>query len=281
MNVYLSADIEGVSGVVSWFQCGRKDGEHPDFDFARRRMTADVNAAIRGARAGGAKRIVIKDSHGNSKNLLLDELEPGVELISGYGADTVQGMMAGLDGTFDAAMLVGYHARAGTLHGVMEHTISGRVHRMWINGQEHGEIGMSRGVAGSHEVPVVFCSSDLAGAAEFEEMGLGGVTAVVKEGYGRYMARCLPAEEAERRIEEGARLALENRDSVQLYRPDRPVTFRIEFNRSEEADLAARLEGVERLDAYTLELTRENFRAAHQAAWTIFSLGGLGAGSDS
>ena len=280
MNVYISADIEGTTGVVSWFQCGRKDAEHPDFDFARRMMTEDVNSAIRGTKAAGAKRIVVKDSHGNSKNLLLDQLEPGVELISGHGTDGTLGMMMGLDGTFDAAMLIGYHGRAGTLHGIMEHTISGRVHRMWINGEEQGEIGMSRGVAGAFEVPVVMISSDLAGAAEFEAMGLGGTAVVVKEGYARYMGRCLPREDASRKIEEGASNALEIKAETKLYRPSSPVVFRIEFNRSEEADLAGRLPGVNRIDAYTLEYESGSFLESHQMAWAIFGMGGLGAQSD-
>ncbi len=281
MNVYISADIEGTTGTVAWFQCGRKDGDHPDFDFARRMMTEDVNAAIRGARAAGANRIVVKDSHGNSKNLLLDQLEPGVELISGFGTDDSRGMMVGIDGTFDAALLVGYHARAGTLHGIMEHTISGRVHRMWINDEEQGEVGMSRGVAGAFEVPVVFMSSDLAGAAEFEAMGLGGVTAVVKEGYARYMGRLLARNEATALIESKAKEALEKRGDVQLYRPGSPVSFRIEFNRSEEADTAGRLVGVERLDAYTIACRSESFLQSHQMAWSIFAMGGLGGNSDS
>lgn len=280
MNIYISADIEGTTGVVSWFQCGRKDGDHPDFDFARRMMTEDVNAAIRGARAAGAKRIVVKDSHGNSKNLLIDQLEEGVELISGHGSDDTRGMMVGVDATFEAALLVGYHARAGTLHGVMEHTISGRVHRMWINDEEQGEIGMSRGVAGAFEVPIVMISSDLAGAAEFEAMGLGGTTAVVKEGFGRYMARSLSRKEASEKIFEAAKSGVEKRSEVQLYRPGKKVTFRIEFNRSEEADLAARLVGVERMDAYTLEYTSDSFLQSHQMAWSIFNMGGLGGNSD-
>jgi D-amino peptidase len=280
MNVYISADIEGTTGTVSWFQCGRKDAEHPDFDFARRMMTEDVNAAIRGARAVGAKRIVVKDSHGNSKNLLLDQLEPEVELVSGHGTDGTLGMMMGVDGTFDAAMLVGYHARAGTLHGIMEHTISGRVHRMCINGEEQGEIGMSRGVAGAFEVPVVMISSDLAGAAEFEAMGLGGVAVVVKEGYGRYMGRSLSRQEASEKIEQGAASALKSASAVQTFRPGSPVVFRIEFNRSEEADLAARLPGVNRIDAYTLEYSSGSFLESHQMAWAIFAMGGLGAKSD-
>jgi D-amino peptidase len=280
MNIYISADIEGTTGVVSWFQCGRKDGEHPDFDFARRMMTEDVNAAIRGAKAAGADRIVVKDSHGNSKNLLLDQLEKGVELVSGHGGDDTRGMMVGIDGTFEAALLIGYHARAGTLHGIMEHTISGRVHRMWINGEEQGEIGMSRGVAGTFDVPVVMISSDLAGAAEFEGMGLGGTAVVVKEGFGRYMGRSLSREEASRKIEDGARAATQARSNVKPFRPSNPAEFKIEFNRSEEADLAARLVGVERIDAYTVKYQSDSFLQSHQMAWAIFNMGGLGGQSD-
>lgn len=281
MNVYISADMEGCTGVVAWTQCGRPSADHYDYAFARRMMTEDVNAAIRGARAAGATRIVVKDSHGNSKNLLLDQLEPDVQLISGFGTDDSRGMMIGVDGTFEAAMLVGYHARAGTLHGVMEHTISGRVHRMWINDEEQGEVGMSRGVAGAFEVPVVFMSSDLAGAAEFDAMGLGGVTAVVKEGFSRYMAQSRGRAEASALIEAKAKAALEKRDQVRLYRPSPPVTFRIEFNRAEEADLAGRLVGVERLDAYTVQYKSDSYLQSHQMAWSMLSMGGLGGQSDS
>src|ERR1700733_200141 len=102
-------------------------------------MSHDVNAAIRGARAAGATQIVVKDSHGNSKNLLIDDLEPGIELVSGHGSGN-DGMMMGIDDTFDAAMLIGYHAMAGTLGGIMEHTITGGVHRLWVNGILTGEM---------------------------------------------------------------------------------------------------------------------------------------------
>src|SRR5277367_1350336 len=108
MRVYISADIEGITGLVSWSQCSRPDGNSYDYPFARRMMTHDVNAAVRGARKGGATDIVIKDSHGNSKNLLIDELESGVHLVSGHGCG-IDGMMEGIDAAFDAAMLVGYH----------------------------------------------------------------------------------------------------------------------------------------------------------------------------
>src|SRR5687768_10694745 len=149
MKVYISADIEGITGLVSWSQCSRPDGSSYDFPFARRMMSHDVNAAIRGARRAGATEVVVKDSHGNSKNLLIEDLEPDVKLISGHGSG-IDGMMQGIDESFDAAMLVGYHAMACTTAGIMEHTITGGVHRMKVNGELCGEIGLSAAVAGRY-----------------------------------------------------------------------------------------------------------------------------------
>jgi D-amino peptidase len=101
MQVFISADIEGVTGIVSWSQAEGPGASSFDWAFARRMYTHDVNAAIRGAKAAGAKRVVVKDSHGLCKNLLIDELEPGTELISGFGA-TPHGMM----GAFSRASML-------------------------------------------------------------------------------------------------------------------------------------------------------------------------------
>ncbi len=278
MKVYISADIEGISGLVSWSQCGRPDSDHYDYRSARERMTADVNAAIRGARAGGATQVVVKDSHGNSKNLLIDQLEPGTRLISGHGATTL-GMMAGIDRTFAAALLVGYHARAGTLGGVMEHTVTGFVHRLWVNGAEMGEIGLSAGVAGCFDVPMVMISSDTAGCNEAADLLDGIVTAAVKTGYGRYMADCLHPSETEKIIYSAAKLGVEKASALDPFLPDTPATLTIEMNRAEEADMAAKLLGARRKDAYTIEFEGDTWSEVHQMAWSIFAMGAHGQSS--
>ncbi len=279
MKVFISADIEGVSGLVSWSQCGRPDGHHYDYAWARQRMTADVNAAVRGARRAGATEVVVKDSHGNSKNLLLDQLEPGTQLISGHGASTA-GMMAGIDRSFAAAMLVGYHAMAGTQGGVMEHTVTGFVHRMKINGMPAGEIALSAGVAGCYDVPIVTVTSDTAGCTEACTLLEGVVTASVKTGLGRYMAHCLAADEAEALIEAAAFAGVNAASALDPWLPDSPTVISIELNRSEEADLVAcRLPGAVRVDGYTIEVTADSYAAAHQLAWAVFSLGSLGKGA--
>lgn len=279
MDVYISADIEGITGLVSWSQCSRPDGKSFDYAFARRMMSHDVNAAVRGARRAGAERILIKDSHGNSKNLLIEDLESGVELVSGHGSRT-DGMMVGIDATFGCAMLVGYHAMAGTLGGIMEHTITGGVHRLWINGEETGEMGLSAGVAGTYGVPLVMVSSDAAGCAEAERLVSGIETAVTKEGYGRYMGRLLHPSETAPLIEAAAERAVRRAAEIAPKRYAEPATVRVEFNRAEEADMGAKLvPNPTRIDGYTLEGRFESYAEAHRFAWNLMAMSFEGIGA--
>lgn len=275
MKAYISADIEGITGLVSWSQCERPEGKTYDWQFARRMMTHDVNSAIRGLRAAGATEIVIKDSHGNSKNLLICDLEPGVELISGHGAGT-DGMMVGIDETFDVALLVGYHGRAGSQGGIMEHTLTGAVHRIWVNGQECGEIGLSAGVAGRHGVPLIMVSSDNVGCAEAEALVPGITTAVTKHSLGRFMGRLLHPSITGPRIETAAYDAVAHKDRVKPVRWDEPTRIRVELNRSEQADQCAKLVNLTRTDAFTLEGEFNTFEEAHLAIWNLLTLSAAG-----
>ena len=86
-------------------------------------MAEDVNAAIRGALAGGATEIVVNDSHGSQRNMLPEDLDPSARLIS--HSFKRYGMMEGLDETFDAVLFIGYHAKADTPGGLFAHTGSG------------------------------------------------------------------------------------------------------------------------------------------------------------
>ena len=279
MKVFISADIEGVTGVVTWGQAGGPRSEHYDWPHARKMMTHDVNAAVRGARTAGATRVVVKDSHGGGKNLLVPELEDNVELISGSGSG-VLGMMEGVDGGFDCAFLVGYHGMAGTLHGVMEHTISGNVHRYWINDVPSGEIAMSVATAGVLGVPVVMVSSDKAGCSEASTVVSGLHTAVVKEGIGRYMGRLLHPSETGPLIEKSAQAAVSGCSSIKPWTAAEPTAVKIEFNLTEECDVACQMLGWTRLDAYTIEFTADDWPTAHIATRRAMAMAGTGAGNN-
>jgi len=189
LKVYISVDMEGVSGVVDGSQVV-EDGR--DYAAARRWMAEDVNAVIAGLLSAGATEIVVNDSHGGMRNLLPDSLHPKASLISGTPKPLT--MMAGIDETFDAVVFVGYHAAAGTARAILDHTIAGRaVSRITVNGTEMPELGLNAAIAGEFWVPVILVTGDTATAEQARALlGEQVVTVAVKESFGRNAARLLP-----------------------------------------------------------------------------------------
>lgn len=273
MNVFISTDIEGITGIVSWKQA-EGPGQGPDWAFARRMYVSDVNAAIRGAFAGGADRVVVKDSHGGCENLLIDELDPRAELISGWPGPSDLYMMQGIEsGGFDQAFLIGYHAMAGTIGGVLEHALSGGLHRFWINDDPSGEMAMSAALAGEFGIPISLVTSDDAGCLEAESQ-LGATSYSTKTGLTRFSARLKHPDETSQGIFEAASEAVKTTD-FRAFRPSLPVRLRVEFKETYYADLAASHEAATRLDGYTVEVQGDSVRKAHQRLCNVFALSGL------
>jgi D-amino peptidase len=94
VQVYISVDMEGVTGIATADQVVRGGHAYP---LAQRLMTAEANAAIEGAFAGGAERVVVNDSHGSMDNLLHEELDPRARLI--FGTPKLDCMAEGLSAT--------------------------------------------------------------------------------------------------------------------------------------------------------------------------------------
>ena len=80
MQVYISADMEGISGLVD---AADVQPGGSDYERGRVMMTEDVNAAVRGALAAGATRILVNDAHGPMRNILPDQLHPAAHLVRG------------------------------------------------------------------------------------------------------------------------------------------------------------------------------------------------------
>lgn len=275
MRVFVSADMEGCTGVVTWGQCAGPATATHDWEFARRMMTHDVNAAIRGAHTAGASHVIVKDSHGIGKNLLIDELEPGTELVSG-SCWCEDGMVQGVAEEAAAAVLVGYHARAGTPDAVMEHTMVGGVHRLWINGTEAGEIYLAVATCASRGVPVVAIVSDAAGCHEARELVPSIHTAVTKHGMGKYLARLLHPDATGRLIRDQVRDGV-----LAAARPSFEVggeqAVKLQTKSTEHADAAADLDGWTREDGYTLTSEWPDWRTAHVQMLSAFqSIAGAG-----
>ncbi|MEW6244133.1 MAG: M55 family metallopeptidase [Bacillota bacterium] len=267
MRIYISADMEGVSGVVSWDQTGSEG--RGEYERARHLMTQEVNAAIEGAFRGGATYVLVNDSHNNMRNILIEQLDPRADLIT--GSPKPYGMMQGLDSTFHGCMFVGYHAMAGA-PGVLSHTYAGSVLQYIINDQVMGETGMNAYFAGEMGVPVLFVSGDAAVAREAEALIPHVRTAQVKEAIGRSAARCMPPQRARALIQEAAAEAVSLIGTVKPLIASRPVELALRFTTAGQARAANLMPGTVPLDELTLSFTAQTYTDAFRAARAMISL---------
>jgi D-amino peptidase len=258
--VFISVDMEGMAGVVHLHQVMRGT---PEYERSCHLMTAETNAAVAGARRAGATRIVVNDSHGDMRNLVLNELDDTVELIS--GADKPLSMCAGLDPTFAVAFFVGYHASVGTERAIMDHTYGGRtIYALRINGRQLSEATLNAALAGTFGVRTGLITGDRAtiDEASAELPGIEGV--VVKEALGRQAARSLHPVEACRRIEEGAYQAYRDRGSRPLYRPKGPYVLEVDWMNASMADLCVQLPEVVRAGGRTVRYRTPDFQTCYR-----------------
>lgn len=267
MRVYISVDIEGICTVVNGTSTGITGH---DYTRARRQMTAEANAAVLGALAAGATEIVLNDSHGGMTNLIPEELHPAAELIQGTPKPLM--MMEGVDAGFDAAIFIGYHARMQQ-QGILSHTISGgTVSNIYLNGQPMGETAINAAIAGYYKAPVIFVAGDNEVCREAEAT-LGQVeTVAVKQAITRYSARSLHPAKACELIEAGVKKALENLGQYDLYQPEGPYTFTLQFIQAGQADAAAMMPGTVRVDASTVSFSDEDYIEAFRGLRCMISL---------
>lgn len=266
LKVYISADLEGISGVV-----GREQtGESPEFEAARALMAGEVNAAVDGAFAAGATEVVVNDSHGDMRNLGASAVDQRALLVS--GSPKPLSMVEGIDGTFAAAMFVGYHARVGT-PGVMSHTYMGAVvYDALVNGTPVGETAINAAVAGTFGVPVAMVSGDSRLVEEARSF-LGPIeAAAVKEPLSSLAAKCLSPERARSLIRETAERAVRRRGEFKPFTFQPPVRIEVSFLRSTMAEAASLVPGTRRVDERTLSFSSADYIEAFRCFRAMIAL---------
>ena len=251
LKVYVSVDMEGVAGVVTGDQLAPGGFEYERF---RRFMTDETLAAIRAAKEARATEVVVSDSHGNGENLLIESFPADVRVIRSWPRHG--GMMAGLDGSFDAALLIGCHASTSSARGVRAHTFSSAYFtRVALNGNPVSESEFSAAYAGSLGVPVAFASGDDAALAEIRARLPQIETVETKQALSFHAASSLTPAESARRIAIGVRAALKRVTVMKPYVLATPVTLEIAFKNYRPAELLSYLRPVERVDAHTIRFT--------------------------
>ena len=260
MRVYISVDMEGIGGI---------NHPHPT-DPADRRYAASVdlmvgetNAAIEGALAASATDILVNDSHWNMYNLLAEALHPSARVLQGQKAwSMVAGAQPGADGgpTFDVALFVGYHARAGHPRGTIAHTYTGRPVETRLDGRPTGEYGLNALVLGAWGIPVGLVAGDDALAEEVETWLPWAERVIVKEADGGNSAISPHPSVARDRVLAGAEAAVRSAaaGSLRVLAVGRPVVIEVDYPRGVIADHAAIVPGAERVGDRTVRYASDD-----------------------
>jgi D-amino peptidase len=251
MKIYISADMEGVVGVVTNEQLGPQGFEYQRF---REFMTQEVNAAVEAAFEAGATEIVISDSHGNGQNLLIEKLPKNVLLVRSWPRPLM--MMQGIDETFAGVIFIGYHTGTTNQQGVRAHTISSaRLADVRLKGVSVSEAGINAAMAGHFNVPVIMISGDDAVVKETTAL-LGDVEgAVVKWASGFHSAKTLMPEASYQLIREKVKKAIGRIKDFKPYKLATPIQLDVRFKNYRPSEVLSYLSIVERTDAHSIRFT--------------------------
>ncbi len=271
MKVYLSSDMEGVAGVCSWQQVDART-PHPEYDRYRGFYTQEVLSAIEGARAGGADDVLVNDSHGPMRNLLLDVLPQDVRVI--FGNRKPFSMVQSADGGYDGAFFVGYHGGAGDADAVLCHTYTPSViYEVRVNGVRCSEATINAGLLGYYGVPLLLVTGDrtTVEGVRAQMPWVHGV--IVKDSIGNFAADSMVPAAARRAIRAGAEAAVRTRESAQLFRFEPPIVLDVNLVTAAQAHLVALIPEFKRTGPRSVRFTHDSFEAIFKAFVATWRLG--------
>ncbi len=253
LKVYISVDMEGITDVINWKETNPGD----DYEYFRALMTKEANAAIEGAIESGANEIYVRDAHDSARNLIPDQLNKKAKLVREWSGGPYS-MMEGIDSSFDAAIFIGYHAKAMSQNATLKHTMSGTILDLKVNNISLPEAGWNGLIAGYCGVPVVFIAGDKAVCEQSKSIFGEILTLPVKEGIGEASINLHP-EVSRDLIKAGVKEALKNLKKFKPLRYEAPYTIQIDFK---QENLAAKLSyypGAERVGEYGVSFTHQDF----------------------
>ena len=269
MKIFIAVDMEGATGIAHREQL-MPGGQ--DYERGRRLLTGDVNAAVEGAVAAGADEVWVCDGHGTMRNLLIDELHEAARVVIGPAQSAQKPLIQvqGIErGDFAAALLVGFHSRAGTPGGLLSHTWVGLlVHEIRLDGKIAGESLLDAAIVGHYGTPVVLVTGadDVCREAR-ADLGDDLVTVEVKHALGTSACASLTPKRAQQLIREGAERAVRGRATRAPTKTKTPVTLEVDFHRREMATRAAEVGGGERVGERTLRYVAADMPTATARLW--------------
>lgn len=280
MRILISADMEGTCGVSSWVHVqapevtsSSQPASTVEYERFRKQMTAEVNAAIEGALAGGASGVLVNDSHDGQRNIVIENLHRDAQYIS--GADKPFGMMQGIDQDIDAVFYTGYHAKSGTVGAPLAHTWNGWVQDVRINGVSTGEFGINGAIAGEFDAPVIMVAGDNQAVQQTQSfLGEGISGAVVKWGISSSSARHLHPDVALDLIRKAAEESVrESKAKPFVIEPNTEIV--IEANHQARIDQAMLIPGTSRAGERSIAFNVDNGRELNNLFRLVTKVGSL------
>jgi D-amino peptidase len=258
LKVFISVDMEGISGIGT---PAMTSANGKDYALGRRLMTDDVNAVVAAILERGPAQVLVNDSHGDMQNLLHGELDPRVSYIQ--GAVKPLGMVEGLDSTYDAAIFLGYHARAGTANGFLAHTGSGSVKGLWLNGMEAGEGELNAAFAGALGVPVILVSGDSVAVDQIARK-TGAEAVTTKHAVTPQSARLIHPQVVRERLAAATTRTLARLGTARPMRVSTPVKVKLQLSDVTTPQILQAIPGVRQVEGYSVEFTSETVADAYR-----------------
>ncbi|MBI3591005.1 MAG: M55 family metallopeptidase [Candidatus Melainabacteria bacterium] len=272
MRVLVSADLEGISGVV------HPDQIYPGSEYYKetlQKWSQELTAVISGLREAGAEYIVINDAHNHMRNLN-NAMVPNATIVSGWQRPF--SMMATIDEGYDACLFLGYHAMAGS-RSTLSHTYRPRIIRqVFLNKVPVGEVGLNAALAGFYNVPVALISGDEEVCFEAEALlGKQLITVQTKRGLSRYSALSYPFEVTLKNLKAGVTKALKEKDKLKVYKITSPCTISVVFSEPNHADACELIPNVKRISDNQVEFTNQLYPVVFKC---FLAMGTLAASRD-
>ena len=258
LKIFISVDMEGIGGIGT-AEMTRSNGK--DYQLGRKLMTAEVNAVVSAIiKFNNDAQILVNDSHGDMQNLIHQELDPKVVYIQGNKKP--YGMVQGLDESYDAAIFIGYHARAGTAKGFLAHTGSGAVKGLWLNNREVGEGGLNTYFSGEMNVPIILAAGDDVFTKQFGNL-VDCELVATKNAVTAQVAKLKHGTIVERELFDATTRALKTIKNKRPIKLKNPVEIKLKFSTPTHAEILQAIPGMEWVDGYTVKYKANNMVEAY------------------
>lgn len=254
MKIYISVDIEGITGSTSWSETV-KDAD--SYEYYANQMTLEVKAACDGANKAGAREIMIKDAHDSGRNIDHRLLPKNTKLIRGWSGG-IFSMVQELDESYDALIFIGYHSAARRDTNPLSHTMTPSLDYVKINGLIASEFLIHSYIAAYLNVPVVFLSGDMGLCEDVKGINENIATVAVKEGKGNSTINIHP-ELALELIGESVHKALSNDISLCSIELPREFDIEIRYKEHKDAYRSSHYPGVTKVDENTIYFKSDDY----------------------